>query len=196
MTHKERMEQGLWYDANFDPELVELRLKAEELCCRFNQLAPGDEEGREAVLSRLIPQRGADTVILAPLYADYGVKTSIGEGTFINHNAYLMDGGTITIGSHCFIGPNCGLYTATHPLLPQQRNIGLEKALPIVIGDNVWFGGGVTVLPGVTIGEGAVIGAGSVVTKDIPPYVIAVGNPCRVVRPITEDDIIVKEILP
>ncbi len=196
MTHKQRMEQGRWYDANFDPELVQLRLQAEDLCYQFNLLRPSDEAGREAVLSRLIPRRGADTVILAPLYADYGVKTAIGEGTFINHGAYLMDGGTITIGSHCFIGPNCGLYTATHPLLPQQRNVGLEKALPIIIGDNVWLGGDVTVLPGVTIGEGAVIGAGSVVTKDIPPYVIAVGNPCRVVRAITENDTIPEEMLP
>ena len=188
MTQQKRMEKGLWYDANFDPELLELRENAEELCFRFNHTSPRNAEERENILSQLFPNRGKDTVILAPLYADYGVKTSIGDGTFINHNAYFMDGGTITIGVHCFIGPNCGIYTAKHPLLAEERNRGLEKALPIVIGNNVWLGGDVKIMPGVTIGESSVIGAGSVVTKDIPAGVIAVGNPCRVVSPITESD--------
>lgn len=188
MTQQKRMEKGLWYDANFDPELLELRENAEELCFRFNHTSPRNAEERENILSQLFPNRGRDTVILAPLYADYGVKTSIGDGAFINHNAYFMDGGTITIGAHCFIGPNCGIYTAKHPLLAEERNRGLEKALPIVIGNNVWLGGDVKIMPGVTIGESSVIGAGSIVTKDIPAGVIAVGNPCRVVRPITESD--------
>ncbi len=188
MTPKERMEQGLWYDANFDPELLALREHADDLCFQFNHTNPKQAETREGILSQLIPDHGKDTVILAPLYADYGVKTTIGDGTFINHNAYLMDGGTITIGSHCFIGPNCGLYTAIHPLVPEERNLGLEKALPIVIGDNVWIGADVTILPGVTIGAGAVIGAKSVVTRDIPAAVLAMGNPCRIVRPITDAD--------
>lgn len=188
MTQKERMEKGLWHDANFDPELLELRENAEELCFRFNHTSPKNAEERENILSRLFPNRGKDTVILAPLYTDYGVKTTIGDGTFINHNAYFMDGGTITIGTHCFIGPNCGMYTAKHPLLAEERNRGLEKALPIVIGNNVWLGGDVKIMPGVTIGEDSVIGGGSVVTKDIPAGVVAVGNPCRVVRSITEAD--------
>ena len=194
MTQKERMEKGLWYDANFDPELLALRENAEELCFRFNHTSPQNAEERENILSQLFPNRGKDTVILAPLYADYGVKTSIGDGTFINHNAYFMDGGTITIGVHCFIGPNCGIYTAKHPLLAEERNRGLEKALPIVIGNNVWLGGDVKIMPGVTIGEGSVIGGGSVVTKDIPAGVVAVGNPCRVVRSITEADRIAERI--
>ena len=99
-----------------------------------------------------------------------------------------MDGAPITIGAHCFIGPNCGIYTASHPLTAEQRNQGLERALPITIGDNVWIGGNVTILPGVTIGSACVIGAGSVVTHDIPAGMIAVGNPCRVLRPITPED--------
>lgn len=188
MTHRERMENGLWYDANFDPELLALRENADELCFRFNHTSPKKSEEKERLLSQLIPRHGNDTVILAPIYADYGVKTTIGDGTFINHNAYLMDGGTITIGRHCFIGPNCGMYTAGHPLNPEERNKGLERALPIVIEDNVWIGADVTILPGVTIGEGAVIGGKSCVTKDVPAGVIAVGNPCRVMRPITEED--------
>lgn len=194
MTQKERMEKALWYDANFDPELLALRENAEELCFRFNHTSPQNAEERENILSQLFPNRGRDTVILAPLYADYGVKTSIGDGTFINHNAYFMDGGTITIGAHCFIGPNCGIYTAKHPLLAEERNRGLEKALPIVIGNNVWLGGDVKIMPGVIIGEGSVIGGGSVVTKDIPAGVVAVGNPCRVVRSITEADRIAERI--
>ena len=110
------------------------------------------------------------------------------SGTFINRNIDLIDGNGITIGNHCFIGPNCGLYTAVHATVAEERNKGLEKALPIVIGDNCWLGGNVTILPGVTIGNNTIIGAGSVVTKDIPSNVVAVGNPCRVIREITEAD--------
>lgn len=99
-----------------------------------------------------------------------------------------MDCAKITIGQHCFIGPGCGMYTAIHPILPQERNSGMERCKPITLGDNVWLGGDVTILPGVTIGSNTVIGAGSVVVKDIPSGVVAVGNPCKVVRPITEED--------
>lgn len=188
MTHKERMEKHLWYDANFDQELLKMREKADELCFRFNQTSPKQVEKREEILDQLIPEHGKNTVVLAPVTADYGVKTTIGDGSFINHNAYFMDGGTITLGNNCFVGPNCGMYTAIHPLIAEERNKGLEKALPITIGNNVWIGGDVTILPGVTIGDGAVIGAKSCVTKDIPANVIAVGNPCKVVRNITEAD--------
>jgi len=188
MTEKERLEKRLWYDANNDPELLELRLKAEELCFAYNQTPPRDTARREELLGRLLPYLGKQVTILSPFYADYGSHCRIGSNTFINHNAYLMDCAPITIGTYCFIGPNCGMYTALHPLAAEDRNRGLEKAKPIVIGDNVWIGGNVTILPGVQIGSGSVIGAGSVVTKDIPENVVAVGNPCRVLRPITEKD--------
>lgn len=188
MTESEKMKLGLWYDANYDEELVHQRLIAEDLCFELNHIRPGDTEARNAVLKQLIPELGEDCQILSPFVTDYGCYCRIGAGTFINHNAYLMDGGGITIGDHCFIGPNCGMYTATHPIIAEQRNQGLEKALPIVIGNHCWLGGGVTILPGVTIGDNAVIGAGSVVTKDIPANVIAVGNPCRVLRGITQSD--------
>ena len=111
-----------------------------------------------------------------------------GDGSFLNHGAYLMDGAAITIGKRCFLGPNCGLYTASHPLDPAQRALGLERALPITLEDDVWLGGHVVILQGVTVGAGSVIGAGSVVTRDIPPGVVAAGNPCRVLRPIAEAD--------
>ncbi len=188
MTESEKMKLGLWHDANYDEELIHQRLIAEELCYELNHIRPGDTEERSAVLKQLIPEIGEGCQILSPFVTDYGCYCRIGAGTFINHNAYLMDGGGITIGDHCFIGPNCGMYTATHPIIAEQRNQGLEKALPIVIGNHCWLGGGVTILPGVTIGDNTVIGAGSVVTKDVPDNVIAVGNPCRVLRGITLSD--------
>ncbi len=192
MTEQEKMDQGLWYDANYDQELLERRLKAEELCFEFNHTRPSDQEGKERILKALIPDLGENVSISAELYVDYGDRCHIGNGTFINHNAYLMDGGGIFIGSHCFIGPNCGMYTATHPFVAEERNQGLEQAKPIVLKDNVWLGAYVTLLPGVTVGEGSVIGAGSVVDRNIPDHVVAVGNPCRVLRKITEADRVIK----
>lgn len=194
MTEREKSEKGFWYDANHDAELLEHRENADELCYRLNHTPPGATEEREAIMKALLPNRGKDTTILPPFYTDYGHNCFIGDNTFINRNAYLMDGAPVRIGSFCFVGPNCGMYTATHPLTAEERNQGLEKAKPIVIGDNVWIGGDVTILPGVTIGENTVIGAGSVVTKDIPAHVIAAGNPCRVLREITEKDSIKEEL--
>lgn len=182
MTESEKMKQGLWYDANFDQELCEQRMKAEELCFEFNQTRPKDTEKKAKILNELLPKMEENCTILSPFMADYGCYCRIGHDTFINHNAYRMDGGGITIGHHCFIGPNCGMYTAVHATLAEERNQGFEKALPIVIGDNCWIGADVT------IGSDTIIGAGSVVTKDIPDRVIAVGNPCRVLRKITEND--------
>jgi acetyltransferase-like isoleucine patch superfamily enzyme len=165
-----------------------LRKRADELCHRLNVvLGPRDEE-RDTVMRELIPDLGKDCEILSPLYVDYGAYCHIGARVFVNHGAYLMDGGSITIGDNCFIGPNLGAYTAAHPLLPEQRNTGLEKASPIVIGPDCWLGANVTIMPGVTIGEGCVIGACSLVTKDIPAHSLAMGSPCRVVRAITEAD--------
>ena len=194
MTESEKMKLGLWHDANFDDELVQQRLIAEDLCFELNNTRPSKVEDRNAILNQLIPNLGNDCTILSPFITDYGCYCSIGHDTFINHNAYLMDGGGITIGHHCFIGPNCGMYTAIHPMLAEERNQGFEKALPIVIGDNCWIGADVTILPGVTIGSNTIIGAKSVVTKDIPDHVLALGNPCRVIWPITEDDSILKEV--
>lgn len=192
MTESDRMKSGLWYDANYDIALVRQRLVAEDLCFEYNNLRPSDIEARMRVLKKLLPDLGENCQVMSPFLTDYGCYCHIGNYTIINHNAYLMDGGSITIGNHCFIGPNCGIYTAIHPKLAEQRNQGLEKALPIKIGDNCWLGGNVTILPGVTIGSNSIIGAGSVVAKDIPDNVIAVGNPCRVLRPVSEADRIKK----
>lgn len=188
MTEQEKCAAGLWYDANNDDELCAKRMRAKELYCELNQLPATKTEERARLFAELFPHVAASAEIHSPVYTDYGSGCYIGEHTFINLGAYLMDGAPITIGSWCFIGPNLGAYTAQHPLLPNERNQGLERALPITIGDNCWLGGDVKIMPGVTIGAGSVIGAGSIVTKDIPAGVVAMGSPCRVVRKITEAD--------
>lgn len=187
-TERERMAAGLWYDANFDEELKALREAAKDLAAEFSATPLAQAERRNDILHRLIGSLGDNCEILSPLYVDYGTNISIGEGTFINHGAYLMDCAPITIGDSCFIGPCFGAYTAQHPLVAEQRNTGLERALPIAIGDNCWLGASVSIMPGVTIGGGCVIGAGSLVTHDIPAGSIAMGSPAHVVRAITNAD--------
>ncbi|MDO5330075.1 MAG: sugar O-acetyltransferase [Bacillota bacterium] len=187
MNEKEKRDLGLAYDANFNEDLLKERQKAEELCFRFNSLSPTEEGAKRAVLEALIPGYPKSATILSPFIADYGYNVSIGEGSFINHGAYLMDCAPISIGSHVFIGPNLGAYTAIHPLDIESRNKGLEKAKPIVIEDDVWIASDVTILPGAKIGHGSVIGAKSLVSGEIPPNVLAYGNPVRVIKPIDQD---------
>ncbi|WP_409440492.1 sugar O-acetyltransferase [Pseudomonas sp.] len=139
-------------------------------------------------MKTLLGKTGEHVLIEALFHCDYGYNIELGENFYSNVNLVILDCAKVSIGRNVFIAPNVGLYTAGHPLDAERRNQGLEYAHPITIGDNVWIGGGVTVLPGVTIGEGAVIGAGSVVTKDIPAHVVAVGNPCRVLRTIDNAD--------
>ena len=117
-------------------------------------------------------------------YCDYGYNIEIGENFYSNHNLVILDPAKVIFGDNVFIGPNCGFYTASHPLEAEERNKGIEMAKPIKVGNNVWFGGNVTVLPGVTIGDNCVVGAGSVVVKDIPANSVAVGNPCKLIRTI------------
>ena len=193
MTEREKMGLGLWYDANFDPELCAQRDEAAARCLAFNNADPRDAAEKARLQKLLLPNASEKSGVMPPFQTDYGYNCYIGAGTGINRGAYLMDGARITIGENCFIGPNCGMYTANHPLCYAERNRGFEQAEPITIGDNVWIGGDVTILPGVTIGEGAVIGAGSVVTKDIPAHTLAYGNPCRARRPITEADKVLGE---
>ena len=139
MTEREKWEAGLWYDANFDEELRIEREKAEERYTEFNQTRPSQKEKRAELLHKLLPGMAEDVVILPHFYTDYGYNCVIGAGSYLNHGAYLMDCAKITIGQHCFIGPGCGMYTAIHPILPQERNSGLELCKPITLGDNVWL---------------------------------------------------------
>lgn len=188
MTQKERMEQGLLYDANYDPQLLEERAACKELCFRINSLPPSRWEEQEKLFRQLLGKTGERFYITAPFWCDYGRNIQLGEDFYANHNLILLDGAPIRFGDHVFIAPNCTFSTAGHPLDAPQRNRGLEYAYPITVEDDVWIGAGVTVLPGVTIGKGSVIGAGSVVNRDVPPGVVAAGNPCRVIRPITPQD--------
>lgn len=187
MTQLERMAAGLLYDPG-DPELDAARLAAGELCYAANILPPSQEEARMALLRRLLGPLGEDSYIQQPFRCDYGFHISAGKGLFINYNCVMLDCAPITFGDCVLVGPNCAFYTACHPLDPEERATGVEYAQPIRVGHRVWFGGNTVVNPGVTIGDDVVIGSGSVVTHDIPCGVIAVGNPCRVLRPITPAD--------
>lgn len=173
--------------------LAAATLRAKDLAFDYNHARPSDEAARARILHELIGHLGEHVTIHPPLYVDYGDNVSIGDWTFINHGAYLMDGATITIGCHCFIGPGFGAYTAQHPLDGEQRRLGLERALPISVGDDCWIGANVSVMPGVVIGAGCVIAAGSLVTKDVPAGHLAMGMPCRPVRRITGADRILSD---
>jgi len=182
MTEKEKRDQGLLYDANYDKDLLLERKCCSDLCFSLNALAPSKEKERETLLHKILGKVGKNCVILSPFQCDYGYNIRVGDNFFANYNCVILDAACVTIGSNVFIAPNCGIYTATHPLDPKTRNRGLEYAFPVTIGDSVWIGGNVVVLPGVTIGSNTVIGAGSIVTHDIPDGVLAFGNPCTVVR--------------
>lgn len=187
-TEKEKMLAGKIYDANYDQELIDARVDAKELCYDFNHARPSEEAKRQGIIRQLLGKTGKEFEITGPFYCDYGFNIQIGENFYANHNLVILDGAKVTFGDNVFVAPDCGFYTAGHPLDADRRNKGLEYAKPITVGNNVWFGGGVKVMPGVRIGDGAVIGGGSVVTKDIPANMIAVGNPCKPIREITEAD--------
>ena len=188
MTEKEKMQRQMLYDANNDRVLLDERVKAKDLCYQFNQLRPSDEEGQRAIMEKLLGKTKGAFCVVAPFWCDYGYNIEIGENFFANHNTVILDGAKVTFGDNVFVTPNCGFYTAGHPIDSERRNRGLEYAYPITVGDNVWIGAGVHVMPGVTIGSNVVIGGGSVVVKDIPDDSVAAGNPCRVIRKITEED--------
>ena len=190
MTEQERMLSGALYNAG-DPALLEARQRAKCLCHRFNTQSPEDDayaQHQQETLQALLGHVGTQCWIEAPFHCDYGTQITIGDHFFANYDCIFLDVAPIVIGNHVFLGPRVSLYTAGHPLTAQIRNLELEFGKPITIGDSVWIGGDTTVLPGVTIGPETVVAAGSVVTKDLPSGVIAAGNPCRVLRPLSEED--------
>lgn len=184
MNEKEKMLKGLIYDANYDENLIKERVKCKALCDKFNKTDYEDFDTKKSLLKQILGKTKENFLIEPYFWCDYGYNIEIGENFYSNHNLVILDPAKVTFGDNVFIAPNCGFYTAGHPLEVEQRNKGLEYARPITVGNNVWFGADVAVLPGVTIGDNCTIGAGSVVTKDIPANSLAVGNPCKVVRSI------------
>ncbi|MGW6545421.1 sugar O-acetyltransferase [Streptomyces massasporeus] len=182
-TNLERMLAGDLYIAD-DPEIARRQQRAMRLAARYLAAYTEDAESARPMLRELLGAVGEGVDLRPPVYVDYGSNISIGARTFVNYNLTALDVARITIGEDCQIGPNVQLLTPTHPVEPEPRRDKLEAARPIVIGDNVWLGGGVIVCPGVTIGDNAVVGAGAVVTKDVPAGVVAVGNPARPVRTV------------
>jgi len=180
-SQKDRMLAGEPYRAD-DSELTAARLRAQTLIERFNLTTASDRAARQAVLAELLGRLGPGAVIEPSFRCDFGFNISLGARSFVNYEAVFLDCNCITIGADVQIGPGVHIYTATHPLDAASRLSGLESALPVSIGDGAWLGGRVVVCPGVTIGPATVVGAGSIVVKDLPAAVLAVGNPCRVVR--------------
>ncbi|MBK1812180.1 sugar O-acetyltransferase [Clostridium sp. YIM B02505] len=187
MNQKERMLAGLPYKAWLD-ELPEERMENKKKVYEFNHCRPEEKQKSDELIRAILGKTGKNINVEAPFQCDYGKNIEVGENFFANYNCTILDVGKVIIGDNVQFAPNVAIYTAGHPIHPESRNTGYEYGISITIGNNVWLGGNVVVNPGVHIGDNVVIGAGSVVTKDIPDNVIAVGNPCRVIREITEED--------
>ena len=191
MTERERMEAGLIYDCGSD-EIMPEQMQYQDALWRFNHMGPSEFEERQELMKEIFAECGENTFLQGPVNSNWGGRhVHLGSNIYANFNLTLVDDGHIYIGDWAQFGPNVTLTTAGHPVLPELRTgygTVLQFNKDIHIGENAWLGAGVTVLPGVTIGEGAVIGAGSVVTRDMPANVVAVGNPCRVMREIGDRD--------
>ena len=196
VKEEERIFQGIVFCPG-DPELVALKLRTHNLNVDYNNTYEDASEKRAAILGEILGEMGEGTRIQGPIAFHYGKHTKIGRNFFGNFNLTIQDDGEVTIGDRCNFGPNVTIVTPIHPMVPEERNAllgpdGKPKRLcyakPVHIGSDVWLGANVVVCPGVTIGDGCVIGAGAVVTRDIPPRTFAAGNPCRVIREITEQD--------
>ena len=187
MSWREDCAAGRLYDTTA-PEREAEHLKCADLCFAYTHTLPSDMQRREELIRQLFGKVGSNPYVEPNIFCGFGSNIEAGDNLFINNNCVFVDPGKITLGDNVFIGPNCGFYTAHHPIDVKQRNQLLEQAFPINVGNNVWIGGGTTVLPGVTIGSNVVIGAGSVVTRDVPDNVIAFGNPCRVQKHLQDTE--------
>ena len=188
MTQRERMNQGLVYDP-FDEEVAAFQRECMEVLYDFNLTRPNELEKRQQLLKSMFGKIGEGCYIEPPLHSNFGARhVFMGNDVYANYNLTLVDDGNIYIGDNVMFAPNVIVATAGHPIIPELRRRGLQFNKDVHIGNNVWIGAGAILMPGVSIGDNTVIGAGSVVTKDIPSNVVAVGNPCRVLRPIGEKD--------
>ena len=193
-TEWEKMIAGEFYHA-LDPELSALRRRARDLTRELNASSDAEGEGegegegerRERLLRALIPHAGEGLWIEPPFFCDYGRNITMGERVFLNFNCVILDVAPVRLGDYAQLGPGVHIYTATHPFSAEQRRAGLEYGKPVELGADVWIGGGAIICPGVKVGSRSVIGAGSVVTRDVPEGVLAAGNPCRVIRQLTDD---------
>ena len=181
------MQNGEWVPG-IRPDVSEKLTEVADKCFRYNSLPPSRIGEREALIRQIVGRIGERFVINSPFHCDFGCYISIGENFVANFNLTILDEAQVTIGDNVFLGPNCSIYTIIHALTATERNEGIMTSKPVSIGDDVWISGDCKILPGVEIGAGCVIGAGSVVTKSIPAGVLAVGNPCKVVRKITDAD--------
>ncbi|WP_028044521.1 sugar O-acetyltransferase [Candidatus Stoquefichus massiliensis] len=187
MSEKQKMLEGHLYQP-YSSELYKDREFCKGLLHEYNLLNPLDKDSRDLILKKLLKCKG-ELCIEQPFYCSYGYNITIGLNFYSDVGLTILDQGGVSFGDNVILGPHVNIYTASHPYNEVQRIKGLEYTKPVIIYDNVWIGGNVTILPGVKINQGAIIGAGSVVTHDIPPYVIAVGNPCEVIRSITKEDV-------
>ena len=187
MTEWEKLQTGQLYN-DFDRGLFKRRIAAKRLFRAYNRTDDDEQTERRALMEQLFGSVGKNVWIEPDFRCEFGKNITIEDNVYINFGCVILDCAAVTFGEHVFVAPNCGFYTAGHPIDAECRERGLEYAYPITVGDHVWIGGGVQVMPGVTIGSNVVIGGGSVVVKDIPSDSVAVGNPCRVIRPITEAD--------
>lgn len=185
-TEKQKMLAGELYDA-LDPELVQARERARDLCWDLNATRESENDNRRRILQELLGSGGDSVWMQPPFFCDYGSNIYLGERVYFNFNCVILDVCEVRIGEYSFFGPGVQIYAATHPVHAKLRRTQ-EYGKPVTIGSDVWVGGGAIILPGVTIGSKTVIGAGSVVTKDIPDGVVAAGNPCRIIREITDED--------
>ena len=177
-----------YFQGSYNPLFDAVIEKAKALCFEYNQLSPNEKDAQRVILNKLLGKMGKEVIVTPPFWCDYGYNITVGDYFYSNHNLIITDGAKVTFGDHVFIAPNCCFTTAEHAIDPEMRKAGIEVAKPITVGNNVWIGAGSTILAGVTIGSGSVIGEGSVVKKSIPENVVAVGVPCKVLRPITEAD--------
>lgn len=188
MEKRPEVPLNCYFQGSYNPLFDAVIEKAKALCFQYNQLSPNEKDAQRVILNKLLGKMGKEVIVTPPFWCDYGYNISVGDYFYSNHNLIITDGAKVTFGDHVFIAPNCCFTTAEHALDPEMRKAGMEVAKPITVGSNVWIGAGSTILAGVTIGSGSVIGAGSVVKKSIPENVVAVGVPCKVLRPITEAD--------
>ena len=186
MTSKERRESGMLFFAD-DNDWIEMK-RARKLTQELNTIDRRDFKGINALVRELFGKADDSTFLNPPFYCDYGSNIFVGKNCFINFNCTILDNARVTIGDNCLLAPNVSIYTAGHPLHPEARATGYEYGIAVTIGNNVWIGGNSVIVPGVHICDNVVIGAGSVVTRDIPDWSFAAGNPCKVIRMITEED--------